>query len=351
MDSSIIAVDAMGGDEGPAATLPAIRLFLEKNHSIIAHVFGPIALLEPWIDCLPPLLKKRIHPFHSPDIIENHLSAKEAVRRKHSSMRMAIESVKYGQSHAIVSGGHTGALMALSKILLTTLPGIARPAIAKALPVLNASSKKSHIVMLDLGANVACEAQNLIEFAMLGDALSRCLQKHAEPPVIKLLNIGVEEKKGHTYIQEAAFALARSSLCYKGFIEPNEIFSGTADVIVTDGFTGNVALKTAEGVARLFKARLKQAISASWLDRLGGFFVKNSLINHFQVVDPDYHNGAFILGLHGIVIKSHGNARASGFLKALDFAAAQVECKMLDKIRQNLGLYSAEDLSAKSDFH
>ncbi len=352
MIDAIIAVDAMGGDAGPSATLPAIRLFLEKHNSFKVHVFGPIAILEPWIDCLPPLMKKRICPFHSPEFIENHLSSKEAIRRKNSSMRMAIESVKSGQSQAIVSGGHTGALMALSKILLTTLPGISRPAIAKALPILKSSHAQSHVVMLDLGANVECTAQNLLEFAMLGEALARCLHSdEAFCPVIKLLNIGTEEKKGHLYIQEAAFALSRSQLRYQGFIEPSEIFSGLADVIVTDGFTGNVALKTAEGVAHLFKDRIKQALSSSWIDLFGGLLVRNSLEKNLKMVDPVYHNGAFILGLHGIVIKSHGSAQAGGFLRALDYAAAQVQSGILGKIYQNFGRAPAEELSLPGDLH
>jgi glycerol-3-phosphate acyltransferase PlsX len=352
MINVIIAVDAMGGDAGPSATLPAIRLFLEKHSSAEVYVFGPIALLEPWVDCLPPLMKKRICLFHSPEVIENHLSSKEAIRRKNSSMRMAIESVKSGQANAIVSGGHTGALMALSKILLTTLPGISRPAIAKALPLLKTSPSKSHIVMLDLGANVECTAQNLLEFAMLGDALARCLHSDkAFHPIIKLLNIGTEEKKGHLYIQEAAFELSRSQLCYEGFIEPNEIFSGSADVIITDGFTGNVVLKTAEGVARLFKERVKNALSTSWIDLFGGLLIHNSLEKNIKMVDPVYHNGAFILGLHGVVIKSHGNAQTAGFLRALDYAASQVESDMLEKIRQNFGISQTNDLPIQVDLH
>jgi glycerol-3-phosphate acyltransferase PlsX len=346
-----IAVDAMGGDAGPAVTLPATRLFLENHPLFKINLFGPVALLEPWMDCLPPLVTKRVQIFHAPEIIENTLSSKEAVRRKNSSMRLAIESVKSGQSQAIVSGGHTGALMALSKILLSTLPGISRPAIAKALPIFHQGAYRKHIVMLDLGANVECTSQNLFEFAILGDALVRCLRESHEKPIIKLLNIGVEEKKGHQYIRDTAFLLSRSSLRYEGFLEPHEIFHGVADVIVTDGFSGNIAIKTAEGVARLFKDNLKIAFSSSWSSIFGALFVRGALSERFRHIDPAHHNGAFILGLNGIVIKSHGNSEIMGFLRAIDFAASQVESDILEKIQYNMNLIEQDSFDIKTDLH
>jgi len=350
-----IAVDVMGGDFGPGSTLPATRLFLDRNMAFNIHLFGPISIIEPWVDCLPPLLKKRVQCFHAPEVIDNQLTPKEAIRRyKNSSMRLAIESVKNRVSSAVVSGGNTGALMALSKIILQTLPGIARPAIAKSLPVLSLDAPNRNIVMLDLGANVECTPENLFDFALLGDALFRSICPAVKNPVVKILNIGVEEKKGHQLVRDAADLIGRSDLCFEGFIEPTELYSGQADVIVTDGFTGNAVLKTTEGLAKIFKERLQHTFKQSIVQMFGGLFLKGAIKKNFADFDPTHHNGAFILGLNGVVIKSHGNATIQGFLRALDFAAEQVSHGMLNQIRKNFSSHLKTDediMSLQTDLH
>ncbi len=336
MQKQKIAVDVMGGDFGPSTTLPAVRLFLDKYPHAHIALFGPVSVVEPWIDCLPPAMKKSVTLHHSPDLIEPNASAREAMRKKHSSLRLALESLESGLSAAVVSSGQTGALMGLSKIILGTMHGISRPAIAKALPVLIPGSRKQS-VMLDLGANIETSSRNLVEFAFLGEALYRCLNPGHDRPIIKLLNIGTEEKRGHAYIQEAGFFLSRSSLNYQGFIEPDKIFLSEADVIVSDGFSGNIALKTAEGLAKIFNKLFDSPEkNTNWLKSWFFSFCKSLVAKKIAQSHPGDQNGAFILGLKGIVIKSHGSASAIEFSKALDFAYQQIQGNILGQISHHL---------------
>lgn len=336
--SCVLAIDVMGGDHGPSITLPACHLFLTKTSDIVCHLFGDAHKIQPWIKTLSPSLQERVHLFHCPESIDNFVSPKDAVRKfKQSSMRLAIESVQKGQAQAIISAGNTGALMALSKILLSMLPGIERPAIAKALPNLSLEKKEAFTVMLDLGANTTCSPKNLFDFSILGLALHESLTEYQKKPSIKLLNIGSEHTKGNDLIQETAILLTQETqLPYTGFIEADSLFTGACDIVVCDGFTGNIALKTSEGLARLIIQRLKAALKGSLSSQIGAFLLKDELKKKLAILNPAHHNGAFILGLNGIVIKSHGGATQEGFYTALDFAAQQASSDILKKIRTSL---------------
>jgi len=284
---------------------------------------------------LPKRLQERAHIFHCPEVIDNHTSAKDAIRKfRQSSMRLAIQSVQSGQTQAVVSAGNTGALMALSKIILSMIDGIDRPAIAKALPNLSIDNEDKFTIVLDLGANTQCVPKNLLDFAVLGLALHRCLIQDQATRSIKLLNIGAEEIKGNDLVQDTAQLIKRhSNLPYAGFIEADSLFTADADIIVCDGFSGNIALKTSEGLANLIIKRLKAAFEGSISSQVGALLLKKALKEKLGVLNPARHNGAFILGLNGIVIKSHGSATQEGFCTALNFASQQVHHDILKKVQ------------------
>ncbi len=260
------------------------------------------------------------------------MKAAAALRLRGASMRLAIDAVASGEAEGVVSAGNTGALLALAKIVIKTLPGIDRPAMAAIGP-----TARGDVVMLDLGANVACDVRNLVEFAVMGDVFARTVLGLPQPS-IGLLNVGAEEMKGDEQLRQAADALRESYLGaqFYGFVEGHDIAAGTTDVIVTDGFTGNVALKTAEGALKLVGGLLRQVFSSSLSARLGYLLARPGLDRLREWLDPRRYNGAVMLGLNGVVVKSHGGTDAPGFAHAIDVAMDMVVHRFNDRMREGL---------------
>jgi glycerol-3-phosphate acyltransferase PlsX len=280
-----------------------------------------------------PKLKDASTLHHTDEVVTYEVKPSVALRAgRRSSMRLALDAVSAGDAHGMVSAGNTGALMAMAKFVLKTLPGIDRPAIASIFPTL-----RGEIVMLDLGANLECDAENLVQFAIMGDAFARCVLGVPQPS-IGLLNVGAEEMKGHDAVREAAARLRGpgSPVAFHGFIEGNDIAAGTVDVVVTDGFTGNVALKTAEGTAKLFGEYMRQAFRHSTMARLGYVLASGALRKVRERMDPRRYNGAMFLGLNGIAVKSHGGADALGFANAIGVAVDMHVNGFLHQIRDEL---------------
>lgn len=330
--SLVIAIDAMGGDHAPDSVIAGIKS-VEKQHSDVRFlIFGDEAKVRPFIDKYQ-LNADRYQFVHTPDYVASDEKPSTAVRSgRNSSLWLAIDSVKKGQAAAVVSSGNTGALMAFSKLILGTMPGIHRPAIVTILP-----TRTSECVVLDLGANAECTARNLVEFAIMGEAYCRAVLKR-EHPSIGLLNIGSEEIKGRDEIREAAQILKNSPLSefFKGFVESDDIALGTVDVFVTDGFTGNIALKAIEGTARLLVGLLKQGASRSILSKIGFLLALPSLKALKRKMDPGRYNGAMLVGLKGISIKSHGGADAFGFANAINVAIDTVNHDLVGSIAKQL---------------
>lgn len=327
-----VALDAMGGDNAPAFIVEGADIARERYPDSRFLFFGREQVIAPLLDARPGL-KRVSELIHTDDVVSGNDKPGRALRRgRKSSMGLAIEAVKAGDAAVAVSAGNTGALMALAKFILRTHSTIDRPALASLLP-----TYKGECVMLDLGANVECDASNLVEFSVMGAAFARSvlgLQK----PRVSLLNIGVEELKGNEEVKEAAEILRTSvlPLDFTGFIEGDKISEGVADVVVTDGFTGNVALKTAEGTARLIANLLGDAFRSSVGSRLGYGLARRGLRSLKSHLDPNNHNGAVMLGLNGLVVKSHGGASALGFATAIGVA--------IDMARHNLVHLISEDL-------
>lgn len=304
----IIAIDAMGGDFGPSVTIPAAANTLKNMEATKFLVFGDERVIKPILDKYPELIK-RSELTHTDLAIASTDKPSAALRNgKGSSMRLAIEAVKDGTADGIVSAGNTGALMVMSKMLLKCLPGITRPAIASVMPTVNGKT-----VMLDLGANLTCDEEVLTQFAVLGSVYARVVQGIATPTV-GLLNVGTEEMKGHEEIRSAGAILSSVKFPgrYYGFIEGDDITKGTVDVVVTDGFTGNVALKTAEGVGKLTKQFLSDAFKSSPLALLGYMLSMGAIKRMKDKVDPRKYNGGMFLGLNGVCVKSHGSSDVLG---------------------------------------
>ena len=296
-------------------------------------IFGNEPQIAPIINSIPAL-KAASQIVHTEHKIEGDDKPSHAVRRgRQSSMWLAIESVKEGRACAVVSSGNTGALMAMSKLILRTLPGVSRPAICALLP-----TKRGEVVMLDLGANVEASAQDLHRYAIMGDAFARSVLGLSKPR-IGLLNVGSEELKGHDEVKEANELLKNSAikLNFHGFVEGNDITAGTVDVVVTDGFTGNIALKTAEGVARLMRNFMKDAFNSSPLAKLGGLLAYGALSSVKDKMDDRKRNGAMFLGLNGIAVKSHGGADAFSFCNAVSVAvelvAHHINTRIIEELR------------------
>lgn len=299
-----IAIDAMGGDFGPSVTVPAAARALKRMPNTKILFFGDEKAIMPFLNEHEEL-KKHSQVFHTDVTISSTDKPSVALRNgKGSSMRLAIEAVKDGVADGVVSAGNTGALMAMSKMILKALPGINRPAIASVMPTKNGTT-----VVLDLGANLSCDAEVLTQFAILGSVYARVVQGIPKPSV-GLLNVGTEEMKGHEEIRTAASILSSVPFPgkYAGFIEGNDITQGTVDVVVTDGFTGNVALKTAEGVGKLSKELLTQAFKSSPLALLGYLLARGAINRMKNKIDPKKYNGGMFLGVNGICVKSHGNS-------------------------------------------
>jgi len=334
-----IAIDAMGGDGGPAAMVAGLAKALRRESALRFQVFGDEAQIRPELEKSSEL-RDTVEIVHTPEAIAATEKPSQAIRRaKTTSMGMAIAAVKDGLADAAVSGGNTGALMAMSKLALRTMPGIDRPALAALLPTLG----DTDVVMLDLGANTECDAQNLVQFAVMGAAYARCGLK-IENPRVRLLNIGTEELKGTDELKEAAGLLREADylpLQFDGFTEGDQLSRGNVDVVVTDGFSGNIALKTAEGTARFVTDLLRRAFTSS-LRSKAGFALSRPALALLKVhLDPNNHNGAVFLGLNGLVVKSHGGANAKGVANAIRVASRMVRNDITRKIGEDLDDFRA----------
>ena len=329
-----IALDCMGGDHGLAVTLPAAVAFAQKNPSVRLLLVGKAELIEADLSRLrlPPALRTRLFIEPASEVVAMDDSVELALRKKRdSSMRVALNAVKAGRACALVSAGNTGALMAISRYVLKTLPGIDRPAIATEMPTVSGKGA----IMLDLGANAQCEPEHLLQFAVMGVALSAAIQAK-ERPRVGLLNIGEEVIKGNDVVKAAAELLRASSLNFIGNIEGNDIFKGVVDVVVCDGFVGNVALKSSEGLAQLIKTILAEEFDRNGFTRLLKMIAAPVLLSIKGRVDYRRYNGAALLGLNGIVIKSHGGMDAFGFEYAINKAFDAVENRVLEKTTEVL---------------
>ena len=307
----------MGAERGPSVVMRGAEIALDRHPGLRFIIFGDRARLEPLLR-KSGKLKDAAELRHTELAVSPEDKPGHVLRRgRQTSMRLAIDAVAGGEAAGIVSAGNTGALMALSKFVLKTLPGIDRPAIAGFFPTMRGES-----VMLDLGANVECNANNLVQFAIMGAAFARTVLGLPRPTV-GLVNVGEEELKGNETVRTAAQMLRETSLPleFHGFVEGNDIPNGTTDVIVTDGFTGNVALKTAEGTAKLYSQFLRAALRRSILSRIGLLLASGALRALRERVDPRLYNGGVLLGLNGITVKSHGGADATGFSTAIGLAA------------------------------
>ncbi len=329
----VVALDVMSGDAGAAEAIAAADIAAERYPGLSFILFGReaeiAAELKRW-----PRLTARARIVHSEDVVRMADKPSQVLRRaRTTSMGMAIDAVKQGEAHAAVSAGNTGALMAIALFGLRTMKGIDRPALAATLPTL-----KSESVMLDLGANTECDATNLVQFAVMGAAFARTVLG-LEQPRVALLNIGEEELKGTGEIRAAATILRGASLPmqFTGFCEGDKIGQGDIDVVVTDGFSGNIALKTVEGTSRLVTGLLGNAFRSSFWGKLGYFIARGALESLRAHLDPNAHNGAVFLGLNGIVVKSHGSANARGLANAIGVAH--------DLVRDDVNRRISADLS------
>lgn len=321
----------MGGDRAPAMVIDGLEIASERHPEARFLLVGDESQIAPLL-ARHKRASKVCDVRHAPDVIGNEMKPTAALRTRQSSMRLAIDAVAAGEAAGVVSAGNTGALLALSKIVLRTLPGIDRPAMAAIGP-----SERGDVVLLDLGANVQCDSRNLVEFAVMGDVFARTVLGLTKP-TIGLLNVGSEELKGDDLVRQAAEILRASHIGpqFHGFVEGHDIAAGTTDIVVTDGFTGNVALKTAEGTLKLIVGLLRQVFASSWTAKLAYLLARPSLDRLKEWADPRRYNGAVMVGLNGVVVKSHGGTDAEGFAHAVDVAVDMVVHRFNDLIREDL---------------
>jgi glycerol-3-phosphate acyltransferase PlsX len=321
----------MGGDSAPDMVVGGAARARRNMNNVRFLLFGDSGKLEPAVERHPGL-SGAVEIRHTDQVVKGDDKPSLALRgARESSMRKAIDAVKAGDAAAAVSAGNTGALMAMSKFVLKTIPGIDRPAIVRAVPTM-----RGQCCILDLGANVQCSAEHLVQFAVMGEVFARTVLD-VDKPTIGLINIGIEEIKGHEEVREAAAMLRETPLpiVFKGFIEGNDIAAGTVDVAVTDGFTGNVGLKIAEGTAKLIASFLRDAFRSSWRARMGYLLARPALALMRERADPRSYDGAILGGLNGIVVKSHGGTDALGFSHAIGVAAEMALNGFVDKIRDD----------------
>jgi len=331
--SSTIAIDAMGGDFGPQVTIPASLKCLKSNPNLNIILVGDEAVLNEQLAGAIAEYKGRLVVKHASQTVEMDEKPQSALRgKKDSSMRVAINLVRDGEADACVSAGNTGALMAISRFVLKMIPGIDRPAIISALP-----SVFGHTHILDLGANVDCTAEHLYQFAIMGEEVVKAVEGVSSPK-IGLLNIGEEDMKGNEQVKAAAKLLEASSLNYIGYVEGNSINAGSVkvDLIVTDGFVGNVALKSIEGAAKMFSTKLKESFSKNIFTKLAGIVAYPVLKSFKGTLDPRLYNGASFVGLRGLVIKSHGGADELAFLTAIQLAEVEIKKDVTRKINDKV---------------
>jgi len=332
MTQTVIAIDAMGGDHGPVVTVPAALRALKKYPELSLILVGEQQALSDELARHGAKTGKRLSLQHASQVVGMDEAPSSALRgKKDSSMRVAINLVKEGTAQACVSAGNTGALMATARFVLKTLEGIDRPAIITAIPTI-----RGHSHVLDLGANVDSPAEVLYQFAVMGSVLTSAVD-NISSPTVALLNIGEEEIKGNEQVKEASKLLAASGLNYIGYVEGDDINKGTADVVVADGFVGNVALKTIEGVAKMISHFLKLEFKRNIFTKLAGLVALPVLNALRRRIDPRAYNGASLVGLRGIVIKSHGSADAFSFATAIGEAVLEVEKNVPEKIKEELG--------------
>ncbi|MFK5895330.1 MAG: phosphate acyltransferase PlsX [Pseudomonadota bacterium] len=343
-----IAIDVMGGDHGPEVTIPASMDVLKSHSQVNLTLVGDEQTIEKHLLGFSEQsdfnkIRQRINIVHSTQVVAMDEKPSLALRgKKDSSMRVAINLVKNNQVNACVSAGNTGALMATARFVLKMLPGINRPAICSSLPTI-----KGHTHMLDLGANIDLSSQQLFEFAAMGSVLSQAVD-NLDRPSVGLLNIGEEEVKGNEQVKQAAKLISNSNLNYHGFIEGDDIYKGTVNVVVCDGFVGNIALKTSEGVAKMISYYLKQAYNRNIFTKLVALLSLPILNSFKRKVDPGEYNGASLLGLRGIVIKSHGSANRRSFAQAIREAVLEVDKNVPQLISKQIEAFLEKSSSDNS---
>ena len=331
MKKIVLAIDIMGGDFGPKTTIEGVLIASKAYPNVKFVLFGDKNKSKDELQKISSL--KNYEFIHTTESIRSTDQPVNALRKlKKSSMRLGINSIKLNACDGLVSAGNTGALMAISKFVLKTVKAIDRPAIAALMPTM-----KGQTVILDLGANVECSSENLVQFAIMGDIFSRSVLG-IKNPKLGLLNVGSEQIKGNTVVKKTFDDLKKmnSKINFFGFVEGNDINKGIVDVIVTDGFSGNIALKTAEGVAELIFTFLKNAYASSLISKVG-YLLSKPAINRFKTrIDPRKYNGAVLLGLNGIVVKSHGGTDAFGFSNAIGVAVSLIENSYVDEIKKKI---------------
>ncbi|MGY1487830.1 phosphate acyltransferase PlsX [Methylobacillus pratensis] len=326
-----VAIDAMGGDHGPHVTIPAALNAIKQDSQLNIILVGLKDVIEAELSANKAAAGPRLRIHHATEVVAMDESPQSALKnKKDSSMRVAINLVKSGEANACVSAGNTGALMATARFVLKTLPGIDRPAIAGILP-----TQKGRVYMLDLGANADCTPEHLLQFAIMGAMLVSCVE-HKERPTVGLLNIGSEDIKGNEVVKQASELLRASHLNFYGNIEGNDIYKGTTDVVVCDGFVGNVALKTSEGLAQMVNRFLTQEFKRNWLTKLTALIAMPVLKAFKRRLDHRRYNGATFLGLRGVVVKSHGGADSLAFQYAIQAAAEESRNGVLNRITEQL---------------
>ena len=345
-DTLVLSIDAMGGDHAPESVIEGVALSAKQHSDVFFFLFGNEEKIAPLAEKYG-LDSKCYKIHHTTDIVRMDAKPSQILRSgRETSMWKSIMAVRNGYAKAVVSAGNTGALMAMSKICLGTLPGIDRPAIAGILP-----SSTGPIVVLDLGANTECDAQNLVEFSLMGEVLYQLLFD-VENPSVGLLNIGSEHTKGREEIREAAGLLEEmgDKINFQGFVEGNDIAGGKAQVIVADGFSGNIALKTLEGAVRFISHALKNEVKESWISMFGFLMAHPSLSRFKKKFDPRIYNGAMFLGLKGISVKSHGSADGFAFSCAIESAIKMAKNNLCDRIKDEaaiiLNMSALDDTSA-----
>jgi phosphate acyltransferase len=340
LESITLSIDAMGGDHGLSVIIPASINALKKHSHLNLILVGNEKLIKQALRQYPDSLLKRCEIYHAPEVVEMDELPSVALRtKKASSMRLAINLVKEEKAHAVVSAGNTGALMATARFVLKTMPGIDRPAIIAELP-----NKRGKTRVIDLGANVDSCAEHLFQFAVMGSALIQAVDRIAKPK-IGVLNIGVEEIKGNDQVKHTAYMLSECKLLnYTGYVEGDHIYLGDIDLIVCDGFVGNVALKASEGVAKMIMSQIKQVFYQNTWTKCIGLLAKPILKHLKKRLDPARYNGATLIGLNGIVIKSHGGASILGFQNAIEQAMLQVQNNVVHLVREKINDFMNQGL-------
>jgi glycerol-3-phosphate acyltransferase PlsX len=337
-----IAIDAMGGDHGPHVTVKAALNILHREHDVNIVLVGLEDAVTAELKLRHAQVGTRLRVHHASEVVKMDDPLSVALRmKKDSSMRVTADLVKRGEADAGVSAGNTGALMAVSRFVLKTLPGIDRPAIASTLP-----SHTGSTYMLDLGANVDCTAENLLQFGIMGSALCAAIE-HKERPSVGLLNIGEEDIKGNDVAKQAGEMLKASGLNFYGNVEGDDIYKGTVDVVVCDGFVGNVALKTSEGLAKLIAEVLRREFKKNLLTRVAGLVALPVIRAFKRKMDPRRYNGASLLGLNGVIIKSHGSADVFAFEQAILKAVEEVRGGLLRRIADQVGAHNGKTVEGE----